>query len=154
MSPRSNDHDLAVKDLEGALLDLMSEFRRFYARAADEVSPGLSVGAFRALITVDRSGPTTVSAIAERMRLDKGLTSRHVSDLVRLGLVDRVVDGGDRRVRRLIVTDEARRRLDAVRVSYEHLLASGLVDWPVDQVARLSSLIADLAAGLHAVPAD
>ena len=68
-------------------------------------------------------------------------------------LTGRVVDQADRRVRRLVVTPEATRRLDAVRVSYEHMMAGGLGDWPVDQVERLSSLITDLAAGLRATPA-
>ena len=153
MNPHPTDRDVAVKELEGALLDLMSEFRRFYAHAAELISPGMAVGTFRALIMVDRMGPTTVSAVAERLRLDKGLCSRHVSDLVRLVLDDRVVDQADRRVRRLVVTPEATRRLDAVRVSYEHMMAGGLGDWPVDQVERLSSLITDLAAGLRATPA-
>lgn len=139
----------AVRDLEGAFLELMVEFRRYYAAAADQISPGLAPGTFRVLVLIDRMGPTTVSAISEHLSIDKGLISRHVTELERFGLVDRVVDEADRRIKRLATTSLARQRLEAARVPYELMLSAGVAEWPVVQISRLSTLLTDLTMGLR-----
>src|SRR5690606_33730007 len=72
---------LAVRGLEAAFGELMSEFRRVYAQAAETVSPGMLPGTFKVLSLIHRAGSMTVSGIAERMTVDKGQASRAVSEL-------------------------------------------------------------------------
>lgn len=149
MSDEAMDRGVAVRELEGSFLELMVEFRRYYTLAAEQVSPGMAPGTFRVLVAIDRKGPTTVSHLAAKLNIDKGLISRSVTDLERLGFVDRVVDDCDRRIKRLAITQEAKDRLSQARVPYEHMLSTGVRDWPIDQVVKLSTLLSDLAKGLE-----
>src|SRR5689334_16150185 len=88
----------AVRGLEGAFGELMGEFRRVYAQAAESVSPGMLPGTFKVLSSIQRAGSISVSGLAERLTADKGQVSRSVTELEDLGLVERTTDAMDGRI--------------------------------------------------------
>lgn len=137
----------AVRGLEGAFGELMGEFRRIYAQAAESVSPGMLAGTFKVLSLIQRSGSITVSGLAERMSADKGQVSRSVSELEDLGLVERVADEADGRIKLISVTAEGQRRLDHARQPYEGRLTEVLADWPLESIESLTGLLHALARG-------
>ncbi|WP_456845559.1 MarR family winged helix-turn-helix transcriptional regulator [Cellulomonas sp. P5_C6] len=76
-----------------------------FSRALRESSLGVAreIGCSKGTLTIlrilQRRGTLQVSDIAHALRVDISVASRHVSQLVDDGLVERAVDHGDRRVR-------------------------------------------------------
>jgi DNA-binding MarR family transcriptional regulator len=137
----------ALRGLEGAFSELMAEWRRIYATAAETASPGMLPGSFKVLTVIDRTGAITLSALAERVSADKGFISRSVSELEELGLVTRTADPADGRVRLIAMTDEGAARLAAARAPYEKRLAETLDQWPLETIDQLTELLGALARG-------
>lgn len=137
----------AVRGLEGAFSELMTEFRRFYVQAAEVASPGMLPGTFKVLAAVARIGPITLSALAERLTADKGMMSRSVTELQGLGLIERTTDPADRRVRLIAVTPLGAERLDAARLPYEGRFFEVLESWSIESIEQLTSLLRALTAG-------
>ncbi|MEO2132040.1 MAG: MarR family transcriptional regulator [Microbacterium sp.] len=143
----ARDHRAAVDRLEGAIAELISRIRRFYAQIADEVSPGMLPGTFKLLATIGRIGPTTSSALAHRLTADKGMISRQITDLEKLGLIERTPDPDDRRSRLISLTPRGRERLDAARGPYEQMLSQTLAEWPTASIDQLTDLLTAFASG-------
>ena len=141
------DRREAVRGLEGAFGEVMGEFRRVYAQAAESVSPGMLPGTFKVLSTIQRAGSISVSGLAERLTADKGQVSRSVSELEDLGLVVRTADVADGRIKLITVTDEGLARIERARQPYEGRLSEVLADWPIDQIENLTALLHALAVG-------
>lgn len=137
----------AIQALEGAFSELMAVFRRYVATAADTASPGMLPGTFKVLSAVDRTGPVTLSALAERLVADKGMLSRNVSELEALGFIERTPDPADRRVRLIAVTALGKERLDAARAPHQGRLFAVLDDWAVDDIRHVTALLHALADG-------
>jgi len=137
----------AVRGLEGAFGELMGEFRRVYAQAAESVSPGMLPGTFKVLSSIQRAGEISVSGLAERLTADKGQVSRSVSELEELWLVERTADAADGRIKLITLTDEGKSRLEKARLPYEGRLSEVLADWPIDSIEKLTELLHALAAG-------
>lgn len=137
----------AVRRLEGAFSELMTEFRRVYVQAAESVSPGMLPGTYKVLSTISRCGSVNVSSLAERMAADKGQVSRSVTELEELGLVERTTDAADGRIKQIAVTPEGEVRLAAARLPYEGRLHEVIKDWPVETIDRLTELLHALATG-------
>lgn len=137
----------AVLGLEGAFGELMGEFRRIYAQAAESVSPGMLPGTYKVLSTIQRAGSISVSGLAERLAADKGQVSRSVTELEDLGLVERTADAADGRIKLITVTEEGHSRLQRARQPYEGRLSEVLADWPIDTIDKLTELLHALTAG-------
>jgi DNA-binding MarR family transcriptional regulator len=137
----------AVRGLEGAFGELMTELRRMYVQFAEAVSPGMLPGTYKVLSVIQRAGSVTVSGIAEHMTADKGQVSRAVSELEELGLVARTADPDDGRIKLIAVTDEGQRRLERARLPYEGRLVEVLADWPIESIEQFTGLLHALARG-------
>ncbi|GMA90528.1 MarR family winged helix-turn-helix transcriptional regulator [Homoserinibacter gongjuensis] len=137
----------AVRGLEAAFGELMTELRRMYVQFAEAVSPGMLPGTYKVLSVIQRAGSVTVSGIAEHMTADKGQVSRAVSELEELGLVARTADPDDGRIKLIAVTDEGQRRLDRARQPYEGRLYDVLADWPIESIEQFTGLLHALARG-------
>ncbi|MFT4123092.1 MAG: MarR family winged helix-turn-helix transcriptional regulator [Microbacteriaceae bacterium] len=138
----------AVDDLEAAFSELVTQFRRIALQAAGAAGGGLQPGVLKLLVATERQGPITASCLAERLRTDKGFISRSLGELEERGLVERSADPGDRRARLVEVTPAGRERVTAARIPFEHVIESGVRDWPVDAIERLTDLLRELAAGV------
>ncbi|GAA2965116.1 MULTISPECIES: MarR family winged helix-turn-helix transcriptional regulator [Microbacterium] len=147
LDPAAREHRAAVDRLEGAISELISRIRKFYAQIADEVSPGMLPGTFKLLATIGRIGPTTSSTLAHRLTADKGMISRQISELESLGFIERTADPDDRRSRLISLTAEGRKRLDAARAPYERMLSHTLAEWPTESIDDLTDLLTAFASG-------
>jgi DNA-binding MarR family transcriptional regulator len=141
--PRSE----AIRTLESSFSELIGVFRRIMAQAAETASPGMLPGTYKVLSHLHRTGPATLSALAERLEADKGLTSRSVSELEALGFVERTADPADRRSRVIAVTALGEERLEAARQPHAGRLEAALVDWEVDDIRHAATLLHALASG-------
>jgi DNA-binding MarR family transcriptional regulator len=137
----------AVHALESSFAELMAAFRHYVAEAAERTSPGMQPGVFKVLSAAARLGPSTLSAIAERLHADKGLVSRGITELEGLGLIVRTPDPGDRRSRLIEVTDLGQERLDAARAPHQSRLFTTLEGWSLADIRRLATLLHALAIG-------
>lgn len=140
-------HTQAVQELEDAFAELMTALRRVYAESAVRVAPGLLPASYKLLSTISRTGPITLSALADRLTADKGMISRNISELVALGLVERTTDPRDRRVRLIALTSFGQERLAFARAPHENRLNGVLADWPASTIRQLTMLLRALASG-------
>src|ERR1700683_5541734 len=76
---------------------------------------GLTPTKISVLLSVDRRGTTRISELAEIEALNPTLLSCTISTLVDAGLLDRVLDAGDRRTAWVEVTDEGHRLAERMR---------------------------------------
>jgi DNA-binding MarR family transcriptional regulator len=107
------------------------------------------------LFPLCRLGPVRQGTLAELVHADPSTVSRHVATLVDQGLVRRVADETDGRASKLVVTDDGRASLDALRAEREAHLERALALWSDDDVAALTTLLSRLIDDLSAsLPGD
>ena len=126
------------------LLAFRTGLRRFL-RWSDEqaASAGLTGQQHQLLLAIrghEGPGQPTIGDVAEHLLLRHHSAVELVDRAEQGGLVQRVVDGEDRRVVRLDLTSKGRRLLD--RLTAAHL----------EELARLAPVIARLVDGLGAAP--
>jgi DNA-binding MarR family transcriptional regulator len=114
---------------------------RLARRLRRESSPGLSPSQLSALATIERHGTVTLGFLAEREQVAPPTVTKVVARLEADGLLERQVDGSDRRICRVTTTPagdallaESRRRKDA-------WLAARIRELDDDQRARLAAAL-------------
>jgi len=125
-------------------------FRTWQAGASDALS-GLPHGArgFQILATVAGSEPPTQAALAAHLGIDRTVLTYVLDDLVDAGLLERKIDGADRRVRRLVTTAAGRKLLRSSErkvAEAEGKLFAGLT---AGEQATLRTLLDRAAAQIH-----
>jgi DNA-binding MarR family transcriptional regulator len=99
-----------------------------------------------------KDGPRRAGALAECAQVDASTASRHIDQLVRLGLVERRADPDDGRATQLVATDAGREMHARVLAARERMMADLLSDWPAEDVDTLAALLArlnhDLGTGM------
>ena len=127
--------DRDAVDLHGAVADLV---RVYQFRDRDRICcHDVSVTQCYALETLVEHGPIGLSALAERLFLDKSTTSRVVGSLVRKGYVEQRADARDGRAVTLSATRQG------------HRLCARITDDLVDQQKQLlQDLDPDVRAGV------
>lgn len=138
----------AVTALEAEFGELITHFRRLVIRNANQVSPGLLPGAYKVFTTIARCGQISLSALAERMMIDKGQLSRSIRELEHLGLVERTPDPSDGRVWLVSLTDLGTERLKAARVPQEGMLLHTVSDWSIEDMRTFTRLLHGLRTGI------
>lgn len=97
--------------------------------------------AFPILSWLVREGPSRASAIADQLHADISTISRQTSALVQAGLIERQADPDDGRACLLAPTDDGRELFERSRSARNHWLATILLEWPDDDIARLIELL-------------
>ncbi|WP_019136201.1 MarR family winged helix-turn-helix transcriptional regulator [Cellulomonas massiliensis] len=133
-----------------------------FTRTLREASAALArdVDCSRATLTIvrilDFHGPMQVGDLAHRMRVDISVASRQVGELVEAGLVERVVDPDDRRVRRLGLTAAGGARARDLEAELARRAGDLFVGWSDDElraatgvIGRLTAAIAPFGEGRH-----
>lgn len=104
------------------------------------------------LMPLLKCGPLRVGALAALVHADASTVSRHVAELLRLGLVRREADPVDGRASLLVVTDTGRQACGTMRERRDQFYAALLSSWADRDVRSLTRLLArcndDLAAAL------
>lgn len=138
----------AVEALEAEFSELITHFRRLVIRNANQVSPGLLPGAYKVFTTIARFERVSMSALAERMVIDKGQLSRAIRELEQLGLVERTPDPRDGRVSLISLTTHGKERLKAARVPQEGMLLHTVAGWRLEDVQNFTRLLHGLRTGI------
>lgn len=125
----------AVQEIEAELLVLLTRVRRRSREAARRVHPELTAVGYAVLMRVYRDDATRAVDLVTALDLDKGLVSRAVSQLQRLGLVERTVDRDDARAQRISVTAAGRRAVEETIEAGRANLQQSLARWSAAEVS-------------------
>lgn len=108
--------------------------RRLRQEAGSDLGPSQAA----ALATVERHGPLSPSALAERERIKRPTATRIVARLEDAGLLVRDPDPADGRCSILSISPEGRALLRRLRARKTAYLAQSISELPSDDVAALS----------------
>lgn len=107
------------------------------AQMAAWAEPGLEWGAMTVLAHLVKGNASRQGELAEVTMLDPSTVSRHVSQLVKGGHVERQPDPDDGRAVRLAPTDAGRAVFAEVGTRRDAMLRAVLADWDDDDVDTL-----------------
>lgn len=141
----------AVRTLDAALRTLRhGRFGMYGPWVRERFLAGLpttvTATGYRVLRFVEASTPPppTVSDIADLLLTDRARAVRVVDGLAEDGLVTRVHDTVDRRVRRVALTGGGRSLLDAATAARTRRLAAAVAGWPAQDLTDLAALLTRL----------
>jgi DNA-binding MarR family transcriptional regulator len=128
--------------------DIDVQLTRFFRRARtrtmrnlSRIDPALDYGAYLVLMMVfDAPDGVRASELAEAFAVHKSTISRAVSQLERLGLVEREPDPEDGRAQLLTVPSEAAARIQEVRTDVHDWLGALLDGWSLEERATFANL--------------
>jgi DNA-binding MarR family transcriptional regulator len=126
------EHELAL---------LLRRVRALSRTFAEDVHPDLDPTAYGLLIRLEEVGHARLTDLAAYFGVGKPTLSRQVAFLGRLGLVRGRVDPEDGRATRLELTEDAARRIQAMRRTPRSRLRAELERWPVTDVTTLGELL-------------
>jgi DNA-binding MarR family transcriptional regulator len=125
-------------------------FRR-YLKAANQATSDVPGGprGYQVLRSAAGHAPSTQLAIAQQLGVDRTVMTYLLDDLEREGLIERLADPSDRRVRRISATDRGRARLAELNgrlAEAEQQSLAGLAEQEQATLRRLVNQLARLAA--------
>jgi DNA-binding MarR family transcriptional regulator len=95
-----------------------------------------------------RREPLTLGEVAAALRVDLSVASRQVTCLVDLGMVERQVDGTDRRIRSLQLTDAGRDLSERISAELLRVSAIAFADWTDDELRAAAEVLDRVAAAM------
>lgn len=113
---------------------VQAQYQAEHADAVDRVT-------YLLLVHLVKDGPRRAGALAEAVHSDPSTVSRQSAQLVRLGLVERVVDPVDGRATLLVATDEGRRVFAENRTLRNRRVAELMADWSDADRAAFARLL-------------
>jgi DNA-binding MarR family transcriptional regulator len=147
MKKVQNTHINDLRELHGALIDIVSVMNRPQRDAAMVREAGISLdrALFPLLVLVERLGPIGVVGLADRVGRDYTTVSRQVAKLESLGLVDRQESALDRRIREAVVTKKGKAMTDRVDDARTRIGQAIFAKWDQQDVADLVRLMRKFA---------
>ena len=143
MSPRS-----PLGELEVELTRLLRRARSAQQRTAADVHPDLDAAGYAVLVAVRELSATGGGArggeVSEVLGLHKSTTSRNLTTLEDLGLVERVADPDDARARQVRLTTKGAAALDRSFEGRRERLRAQLRSWDTGDIAELARLLGRL----------
>lgn len=146
MSELDEKTDAAIVSVEEQFGTMYRRIKASMRRRAEQVHPELQVMGYVILTTLGKCGPTHAGALAERLDIDKGLLSRQLQSLEKLGLLSRKSDPADKRAVILSLSPAADKSVNEVRNASRDVLHEQLRDWKVDDLEKLAELLARVNA--------
>jgi DNA-binding MarR family transcriptional regulator len=128
------------------LRSVLGRLSRQLRTTAASTDASLTPTKISVLLSVDRRGTTRISELAEIEALNPTLLSRTISTLVDAGLLDRVLDAGDRRTAWVEVTDEGHRLAERMRRERTEVVNRGMSALPESERRILEQAIPALEA--------
>jgi DNA-binding MarR family transcriptional regulator len=141
---------VARRDEVRTLSDQLPRFMRLVHALKNQVASDRDRAALVLLHPLTRLGPLRQGALAELVHADPSTVSRHVAVLVERGLVRRVADESDGRASRLVVTDDGRAALEALRRERESHLERVTAGWSAADLACFTTLFGRLLDDMSA----
>lgn len=142
-----------LRRMEAEVGALIRRVKRVMGVRAQLVHPDLQPASFVMLSRVVECGPIRATDLATEMAMDKGAVSRHVQQLVDLGLLERRDDPDDRRATLLVATADARERLTRMQQQRSDHFDDRLADWSDEEIAQLADLLGRYNVALEGVGA-
>jgi DNA-binding MarR family transcriptional regulator len=130
-------------DLGWALGVVLRAYRKVAAAVFADL-PGGPRG-YQVIAASAREDLATQLALAQQLGIDRTVMTYLLDDLQSAGLVERKADPGDRRARRVVVTDAGRDRLADIRRQLRHAEEHVLSPLAGDDVAAFRGLLQRLA---------
>jgi DNA-binding MarR family transcriptional regulator len=112
---------------------------------------GLSIPEWRVMAVLGRFAPLSANEVAERTAMDKVRVSRAVARLMKVGLIDRAIDSGDRRRSALKLSRAGRRVHEGIvpmARRFEAVFMAALSDEDRATLDRLMTRLMDNAVTL------
>ena len=131
--------EAAIRGLEQEVGTLLRRVRRRLEDRAAMVHSELNATSYLVLVTLRDHGSCRAADLAELFALDKGSVSRVVHQLLDLGLIVRAPDPADGRASILTVSDEALRRIAAVREDQREQFDDRLTSWDPEEIEELAT---------------
>lgn len=126
-------------------LEIAARLRLATARLArqlrQQAGTGLTPSQHSALISIDQHGPLTLGRLAKIEQVAPPTVTRIVGKMEEDGLVVRSVDESDRRIARIAITGEGRRRLEHSRRRRNAWLAQRLGEFDAAQLADVDAAL-------------
>jgi DNA-binding MarR family transcriptional regulator len=147
-----NAYDGAVADRSSRRPDLaamLAPLLRDLIAAEEPVlaAHDVSMWGYVVLLALDRSSMRTQAALAAAIGADKTRIIRDLDELQQRGLIERMPDPDDRRVRLLAITDAGRAVKDAVQEEIQRGEERWLGDLSADERRTLLRVLGRLATG-------
>ncbi|WP_299035885.1 MarR family winged helix-turn-helix transcriptional regulator [uncultured Pseudokineococcus sp.] len=139
--PAPDGHEQAVAALETQVGLLVRRARAFSTSVATEVHPDLDHSAYGIMLRLATVGAERTTDLATFLGVGKPTTSRQLSQLVELGLVERTSDPTDGRASLVRLTPEGQQRFGRVRDDRRATLRVMLGPWADDDVLALAQLL-------------
>lgn len=140
MSPRT-----PLGELEVELTRLLRRARSAQQRTAAQVHPDLDSAGYAVLVTVrelsQASGGARGGEVSDALGLHKSTTSRNLTTLEALGLVERIADPQDARARQVRLTAEGAEALERSFAGRRERLRTRLESWDQADIATLAGLL-------------
>jgi DNA-binding MarR family transcriptional regulator len=140
MSPRT-----PLGELEVELTRLLRRARSAQQRTAAQVHPDLDSAGYAVLVTVrelsQSSGGARGGEVSDALGLHKSTTSRNLTTLEALGLVERIPDPQDARARQVRLTAEGADALERSFAGRRERLRTRLASWDQSDIATLAGLL-------------
>ena len=140
MAPTSD-----LGELEVELSRLLRRARSAQQRTAAEVHPDLDSAGYAVLVAVRElaaaGGGARGGDISDVLGLHKSTTSRNLTTLEELGLIERIPDPADARARQVRLTAAGSEALDRVTTGRRERLRARLASWEARDVADLARLL-------------
>jgi heptaprenyl diphosphate synthase len=102
-----------------AMAIMYKRFRNLFSLPAISVVGAIFHNVGQILVEIGRAGNVSLSALAERMDLDKSTTSRTVDQLVRQGYAHRITDDNNRRFVLISLTGKGREEYLGIETSMD-----------------------------------
>lgn len=135
--------------LGDALAHLLMVMERTGSQLAARRRDGLDRAAFLVLHRLVDDGPQRSGAVAEALLADPSTVSRHVAQLVQLGLVERRPDPEDGRATVVAATPLGRERAADARERRNAAIATVVSEWSPSDQDRLRDLMTRFTADLE-----
>jgi DNA-binding MarR family transcriptional regulator len=132
---------------------LTNTMSRAFARAYGKKF-GLSIPEWRVMAVLGRFAPLSANEVAERTAMDKVRVSRAVARLLKVGLIDRATDSGDRRRSALKLSHAGRRVHEGVVPMARRFEAALVASLPEQDRATLERLMTRLMENAVALDRD
>jgi len=140
MSPRT-----PLGELEVELTRLLRRARSAQQRTAAQVHPDLDSAGYAVLVTVrelsQAGGGARGGEVSDALGLHKSTTSRNLTTLEALGLVERIADPQDARARQVRLTAEGAEALERSFAGRRERLRTRLESWDQADIAALAGLL-------------
>lgn len=135
----TRSRDQLIEDIDDLLRNFVSRHLRPGPHVAD---PHMTVGHIRCLRAVGELGDPAMCVLAEALELHPSTVTALVDALVERGLLERRADPADRRVVRVALTEEGKRRRAQVRAAMRARTLDLLSDMPDEDLQHIHDALA------------